>query len=420
MSRGAIRGAGPASAAAREAASARRLLLVDCDMYFVQVAQLEDPDGIGRAELVLVGGRAGSRGVVTSASYPCRAFGVRSGMPTSQALRLCPNATLVPVPREACSRRSREIRVVLERFAPVVEAASIDEFYLDLSGTERLYRDETLADTARRIQRAVRERTGIAVSIGGGTQRMIAKMATRLAKPNGVHLVAAGGEAEFMLRWDLADIPGVGPVLARALDRRGARSVRDALGWDEAGLCLWLGERRGRWLFERVRGIDSTPVQPRGDPKSVSHEHTFAEDVFAHPDLETELLRLVTDLAADLRRKGLRAKTVRVYLRDHDWNDRQASRTLPERIAADRPLVEVARALLGQLWAERAVGARLIGVAATGFAPHHEPEQMRLLDIAPPLETERDRNLAAAADQLRARFGHAAVLPARLIGDRGA
>jgi DNA polymerase IV len=197
----------------------RRILLVDCDQFFVQCARLADPDGAGRESLLLVGGSASGRGVVTSASYETRAFGVRSGMPTATAQRLCPKAVVVPVPRGLCGEKSRAIRDVLERYSPVVEPASIDEAYLDLSGTERLYRGEPLADTARRIQAAVLAETDIHVSIGGGTNRLVAKLAVSRAKPAGVHVVAPGGEAAFLAEHDIADIPGVGPVLAAELLR---------------------------------------------------------------------------------------------------------------------------------------------------------------------------------------------------------
>src|SRR5688500_4198876 len=155
----------------------RRILLADCDAYFVQVARLEDPEGAGKEKLLLVGGSAEGRGVVTSASYEVRAFGVRSGMPMSQAMRLCPRAVRVGVPRAACSRKHREIREVLDRFTPVVEAASVDEFYLDLSGTEVLYHNRDLADVAHEIRQAVFAETQINISIGGGPNRLIAKLA---------------------------------------------------------------------------------------------------------------------------------------------------------------------------------------------------------------------------------------------------
>ncbi|MGK7312686.1 MAG: DNA polymerase IV, partial [Candidatus Longimicrobiales bacterium M2_2A_002] len=139
----------------------RRLLLLDCDQFFVQCARLADPGGAGREPLLLVGGTPQGRGVVTSASYETREYGCRSAMPTARALQLCPDAKVVPVPRELCGRKSREVRAVLRRFTPLVEAASIDEAYLDLTGTEALYHDEPLAETARRIQAAVKEATEI-------------------------------------------------------------------------------------------------------------------------------------------------------------------------------------------------------------------------------------------------------------------
>ncbi|HEX2190838.1 MAG TPA: DNA polymerase IV [Longimicrobiaceae bacterium] len=397
----------------------RRILLADCDMFFVQVAKLEDPEGVGRLDLVLVGGRPEGRGVVTSASYGARRFGVRSGMPMSQAVRLCPGATVVPVPRGACSRRSREVEAVLRRFAPVVEAASIDEFYLDLTGTERLYGGEPLERTAERIRRVVRDEAGISVSLGGGTTRTIAKMATRLAKPEGIHVVPAGGEQDFMLRWEVGDLPSVGPVMAEGLRRRGVRTVREALALDEDTLVGWLGESRGRWLFRRVRGIDPTPVGEPSETKSVSHERTFARDLRSDEEVGAELLRLATETGATLRRKGLRGRTVTVRVRDADFRDRQASRTLPDAVESDRAIHATARALLARLRAQRAAAVRLLGVGVSGLAPTDGPGQMALFETAA-AETERDRSLSRAADAIRARFGAAALQPGRILGARGA
>lgn len=395
----------------------RRILLADCDMFFVQVAMLEDPEGVGRLELVLVGGRPEERGVVTSASYGARRFGVRSGMPTGQALRLCPGATVVPVPRAACTRRSRQVEAVLRRLAPVVEAASIDEFYLDLTGTERLYAGEPLEETAERIRRAVREEAGIAVSLGGGATRTVAKMATRLAKPGGIHVVPAGGEAAFMLRWEVGDLPGVGPVMAEELRRRGVRTVREALAPDEETLVLWLGESRGRWLHQRIRGVDPTPVETGGEAKSLSHERTFPVDLLDDERIEGELLRLVGETGAALRARGLRARTVTVRVRDADFRDRQASRTLPEAVESDRGLHAAARELLRELRARRRTGVRLLGVGVSRFASPGTAEQARLFDD-PEAESERDRSLSRVADRIRARFGEGAIQPGRTLSPR--
>jgi DNA polymerase-4 len=391
------------------------LLHVDCDMFFVQVAKLEDPEGVGRERLVMVGGKPEGRGVITSASYEVRAYGVRSGMPSGQAVRLCPEAVLVPVPRGACRRRSREVRAVLERFTPVVEAASIDEFYLDLGGTERLYGGAPPAAIAASVQRAVREETGIAVSVGGGEGRMIAKLATGLAKPNGIHVVPTGAEARFVQRFELGELPGVGPVLAATLRRRGLTRVTDALAYDLPSLRAWLGEARGEWLHQRVRGIDPTPVGGDTAARSVSHERTFPEDVLELAALERALLRLVMELGAEARARGLRARTVRVYVRDRDFRARQLNRTMEEPLDSDRALHRVALPLLRGLWERRSLGVRLLGVGLSNLAAEDAPAQMRLLDTAPPVETERDRRLSRAADELRRRFGADAIVPGRVV-----
>ncbi|HET9982567.1 MAG TPA: DNA polymerase IV [Longimicrobiales bacterium] len=396
----------------------RRILLVDCDAYFVQVARLEDPDGAGKVELLLVGGRPDARGVVTSASYACRVFGVRSGMPMAQALRLCPKAERVPVPRAACSRKHREIRAVLDRFAPVVCPASIDEFYLDLSGTEALYRHASLADVAERIRSAVRAETDIDVSVGGGTSRLVAKLAVRRAKPAGVHVVPPGEEAAFVAELPLAALPGVGPKLQERLRRLGMVSVADALRHDRKALCDWLGESTGEWLHDRIHGVDATPVEPPGQAKSVSREETFPKDVNDDAVLDAELLRLAMRAAADLREDGLRARTVTVKLRDGDFTTRQASRTLPRPVETDRAVYRLARELLVRLRAERRVGARLLGVGLSQLTPGDGPAQLALFDdpAASSLETERDRALARALDAVRAKFGDGSILPGKIVG----
>jgi len=177
----------------------RRILHADADAFFVAVARQVDPEGAGKSPLLIVGGTPGGRGVVCSASYETRAYGVRSAMPISRALRLCPDAVCVPVPRE-CRERSREIRSALEQWTPVVEGASVDEWYLDMTGTEQLYGNEPLDTTAQRIRTAVHDATGLSISIGGGPSKYIAKLAAEKAKPrvdrpgaNGVLIIADDG-----------------------------------------------------------------------------------------------------------------------------------------------------------------------------------------------------------------------------------
>lgn len=395
----------------------RLLLLVDCDQFFVQCARLADPDGAGREELLLVGGRPGERGVVTSASYAARKFGVRSGMPMARALRLCPRARVVPVPGELCRRKSRDVRRVLERFSPIVAAASIDEAYLDLSGTEALYRGAPLAEVACVIQAAVHEEAGIRVSVGGGTTRVVAKLAAGLAKPAGVRVVEPGGEAEFMRRFQLRDIPGVGPVFARELQAMGLLSVVDALAVDEETLVRRLGEGRGRWLYGRLRGVDDGVVDPAIEAKSISREETYPSDLHTDSELERELLALTVRLGSDLRRAGLAARTITVRIRDGDFRTRQAGRTLAEPVQSDRAIHAVARELLAKLRSERRTAARLLGITLSHFAAEGGAAQLTLFgeEGAASVETSRDRTLSRAVDELRGRFGPDALKPARLL-----
>jgi DNA polymerase-4 len=401
----------------------RRILLADADAFFVAVARLEDPDGVGREPLLIVGGTRQSRGVVCSASYETRAYGVRSAMPISRALRLCPDAVCVPVPRKACAQKSGEIRQVLERFSPVVEGASIDEWYLDLAGTEALYRHEPLETTARRIREMIARETGLSVSFGGGTSKLVAKLAVERAKPKpdnqatGVYVVPPGAEGEFLRGVALADIPMVGPRFQERLARLGMHTVPDVLQYDLETLTRFIGAREAQWLYDRVRGIDDRTVAPRLETKSISRDETFPVDIADDAALERELLALVTRASADLRAEGLRARTITVRIRDHDFRTRSASRTVEQGVMSDRVILALARQLLSRLRAGRRVPARLLSVGLTSLAEDESGDQLTLFERAVSdsmAETERDRAVARAVDKVRARFGPDGILPGGL------
>ena len=403
--------------------TARRILLADADAFFVAIARMVDPEGAGKARLLIVGGTRESRGVVCSASYEARKFGVRSAMPISRALRLCPKAMCVPVPRRACGDKSREIRSVLERYAPVVEGASIDEWYMDLGGTERLYGDEPLATTAMRIRQAVAEETSLSVSIGGGTTKLVAKLAVERAKPkpgtgaNGIHVVPAGDEEAFLSTFELAELPMVGPRFQERLARLGMRRVPDVTQYDLPTLVSWLGEREAEWLYRRVRGIDGSEVEAHGDAKSISRDDTFPRDINDDDELLRELLALVTRAARDLRSDAMTARTITVRIRDFDFKTRQANRTLDVPVISDRVILEVARALLAKLRTARRVPARLLGVKLSSLSVDSTADQLALFERRDTKldETDRDRVLARTVDKLRDKFGDRGILPARLI-----
>ncbi len=394
-----------------------RILLVDCDMFYVQVARLEDPEGVGREELLIVGGTPTGRGVVTSASYGVREYGVRSGMPASQALRLCPEAKIVPVSRRACLRWSQDVLSALQKLSPVVQAASIDEFYLDLQGTERLFHQETLTQTARRMREEVLAQTQVSVSIGGGTRRLIAKLASGRAKPAGVHVVPPGGEEAFMQTFKLREIPGVGPALAGALQAKGLTEVRDILPVEISWLEKWLGPQRAEWLWKRARGMDSSRVNPSEPRKSISSERTFSYDLTDDRLLEKELLRETGTVGQTLRKKGLKGRTVTVKVRDPDFRTRTASHTLPDPIEADTTLFSVAQNLFRELRKKRRMGVRLLGVGISSLVEGDEPPQLDLFQAGAFREPERDRVVSRVMDDIQDRFGSGAILPGRMLED---
>lgn len=388
-----------------------RTLLVDADAFFVAVARQVDPEGAGRASLLIVGGRPGSRGVVCSASYETRAFGVSSGMPISQALRLCPAAMCVPVPRHACSDTSRAIRRVLDRFTPLVEGASIDEWYLDLAGTETLYHHEPIAQTAQRIREAVFEETGMRVSIGVGPNKLIAKLAAEFAKPKpgtqatGVYVVEDDEVASFMAPLPLAAIPGIGPKLQEKLGSVGLVHVRDVLAAAPADLARWLGRETAHRVLRRARGESAAEVEPRAPARQVSREETFDHDIADAAVLRRELRTLAERVAADLRGDGLAARTVTVKVKDKTFTSRTASQTLAEPIESGAAVARAALTLCDKLRRGWTVPVRLAGVTLSNFTPARDAEQLTIFSAASAAESPRDRALSRAMDRVREKFG---------------
>ena len=324
----------------------------------------------------------------------------------------------VPVPGKACRIKHREIRAVLERLSPVVQSASIDEWYLDLAGTDAVYRHASLDSIAHRIRDTVIAETSMTVSIGGGTSKLVAKLAAERAKPktgaNGVHVVAAGAELDFMRLLTLSEIPGIGPKATARFSERGLRSVEDVLALDDAALSRLVGPRDSEWLARRVRGVDSGEVATERDAaKSISRDDTFPTDINDDLLLEGELTELVGRAAGDLRADSRKARTVTVRIRDKDFTTRQASRTVDEALESDRAIFMVARELLYKLRKARRVPARLLGVALSTFT-QPPAKQLALFGAENKLlETEKDRDVSRAMDAVREKFGRGAIAPGR-------
>ena len=293
---------------------------LDMDAFFVSVEELFDPSLKGKP--VVVGGRPNERGVVSAASYAARKFGVHSAMPLRTAYKLCPQATFVDGHPERYRDCSRKVYEVLCHFSPLVEMASIDEAYLDMTGTERLHGPPLRA--AHLLHERVKAETQLNCSIGIATSRLVAKVTSDQAKPNGIMWIIPGSEAAFLAPLDVRKIPGVGKVTEKNLHALGIRKVGDLAKLDDA----YLESRFGKWglaLAGKSRGLDAggwfdTEVGEDTDPKSISHEHTFSEDTADVEQLESTLARLSEMVGRRLREHNLHARTVQLKLRYYGFH----------------------------------------------------------------------------------------------------
>src|SRR6266550_964628 len=272
----------------------------------------------------------------------------------------------------------------------------------------------TLAATAECIRTGIRDATGLTLSIGGGTNKLIAKMAVDRAKPSrggdGVLIIEPGAEAAFLRSCTLADIPLVGPKFQARLAAHGLITIEDVLRHDVATLGKWMSQREASWLWNRAHGSDDGPVAHRVMNRGISRDETFGKDLREDEEIERELLRLVTRAASDMRGDGLTARTVAVRLRDWDFKTRSAQRTLPEAVVSDRVILRVTHELLTSLRMARRVPARLVGVRLSGLAPAKSTDQLSILSD----ETDRDRGLARAVDRVREKFGQKSLMPGGL------
>jgi len=376
---------------------------IDMDAFFVSVEELYDPSLKGKA--VVVGGRPDQRGVVSAASYEAREYGVHSALPLRTAYRLCPHAIFVEGHPERYHEYSGKVSEVLNNFSPQVDMASVDEAYLDVTGTERLHGPPLKA--AHRLHEQVKNATRLNCSIGISASRMVAKVASDQAKPNGLLWVIPGQEARFLAPLDVRRIPGVGKVAEKNLAAIGIRKVRDLGGLDER----FLAERFGQWglaLAGKARGLDAGgwfdhEVGERSDPKSISHEHTFGEDTGDAEKLESTLAHLAEKVGRRLRDHHLHARTVQLKLRYSDFTTITRAHSFDHATQLDHEIFQQARALLRE---NRKPGAaiRLIGVHASGLEALEG--QMSLLDEP---STERWRKAFSAVDQIRDKFGDSAV-----------
>jgi DNA polymerase IV len=373
------------------------------DAFFVSVEELFDPSLKGKP--VVVGGQRDERGVVSAASYAARKFGVHSAMPLRTAAKLCPQAIFVdghPTRYRECSEKVFE---VLKTFSPQIEMASIDEAYLDMTGTARLHGPPLKA--AHKLHQRMKEETRLNCSIGIGSSRLIAKVSSGQAKPNGVLMIVPGEEAKFLAPLDVREIPGVGKVMEKHLHSLGIRKVGDLARLE----TFELEDRFGKWglaLAGKSRGEDAggwfdSEVGADTDAKSIGHEHTYNEDTADASQLEATLMRLSEMVGRRLREANVYARTIQLKLRYKDFTTITRAHSLPIPTQLDGEIFDTIRTLFRKNW-KQGSQVRLLGVQTSSFET--QPEQISLLEGG---RQQRWRDILAATDKLRDRFGESSV-----------
>jgi DNA polymerase-4 len=443
------RGRRPAGAGGR---ADRVILHVDMDAFFASVEVLDNPSLAGLP--VIVGG-SGARGVVAACTYEARRFGVHSAMPSSVARRLCPSAVFVDGRFHRYHEESQRLHAIFATVTPLVEGISLDEAFLDVTGSQQLLGDGSAIGAT--IRQRVADELHLWCSVGVGRSKLMAKLASKAAKPvasrdgiapgAGVVVVPPETELEFLHPLPVRALWGVGPVTGRRLDALGIATVGDMAALPPGALERYLGTALGGHLAALSRGEDPRPVVPEQEAKSIGHEETFTTDLWDRHDLRRHLLRMVDASATLLRRSGSAARTVSVKVRFSDFTMTTRSHSMTSPIDASPAIGAVAEALLDTVTVDK--GVRLLGVSLSGFGDKDAGVQLSLALDAPPAgpEAERPRSgaaaepdaadrlaeahgqaeriqeswgsVTAAVDAIRARYGGSSVGPASLVGADG-
>jgi DNA polymerase-4 len=394
------------------------ILHVDMDAFYAAVEVLADPSLAGKP--LIVGGDGG-RGVVASCSYEARSYGIRSAMPSMRARRLCPHAVFVPGRHELYSEYSKRLHAVLTSFTPLVEGIALDEAFLDVTGAQRLWGSGP--ETAAAIRRRVHEETGLWCSVGVAPVKFLAKLASEAAKPKagppgsgsapglGVKVVEPGQELAFLHPHPVEALWGVGPATRRRLDRFGIKTVGDLAAMPLATVVGALGEAHGRHLHELAWARDARAVEPDRAVKSIGHEETYAKDHYGRDSLHDEAVRLSDGVANRLREAGVAGRTVTLKVRFASFETITRSRSMARPVDSGAAVARVAVELLAGV--DPSPGVRLLGVSVSNLGPR-PGEQLSLEDAG-----AGEPAVARAVDEVRRRFGDAAVGPATLLRGEG-
>ena len=389
-----------------ENATQATILHVDMDAFYASVAERDNPELKGKA--VVIG--MGARGVVSAANYEARKFGIHSAMPVGRARRLAPHAIFLPVDMARYQEVSEHVMEIFHSFTPWVEPISLDEAFLDVTGSQKLL--GTGREIAVAIRKKVEEQEGITCSVGIAPSKFIAKLASANCKPNGMLEITSDRILTFLHPLPIQAMWGVGPKTAEVLERLGLRTIEDIAKLPRTTLIRALGEANGASLYELAWGRDYRDVTPEEPDRSISAAETFAQDLDNPEEILTEFLRLTERATARLRDRDLFAKTISIKVRFADFSTINRSKTLPLPIDSTHDVYDVVKVLYQALRIERA-RLRLVGVSLENLS-EGAPHQMML--------GEREvgwRQAEGAMDQARARFGKGSVRPARLIKDAG-
>ena len=378
------------------------ILHVDMDSFFVEVERLRNPSLIGKPTAV---GGVGPRGVIASASYEAREFGVTSAQPTSVALRMCPHLVVVPSSHGRYDEVSADVFSLFRSYTPLVEGLSLDEAFLDISGLRHHYKSPL--DIGETVRTSIRTQLGLPASVGIASTKFIAKLASEAAKPDGLMHVPVDGQVEFLHALPAEALWGVGPATLAGLERLGAETVGDIAELPESALAAVLGPALGRHLHDLANARDPRPVVPDIAAKSLSVEQTYQTDLTGSDVIETALLSHAQRLSGRLRRAGLSARTITVKIRYQDFTTPTRSQTSRDALIGARDLFRVAGELLAQFDLSQPV--RLLGLGASSLELSENPRQLNL-----EYSSEWDRVEDAVA-AVKDKFGDGAVAPARLV-----
>ncbi len=379
----------------------RYIIHVDMDAFYASIEQRDKPELAGVP--VIVGGLS-NRGVVATASYEARKFGVHSAMSMAEARRRCPEAVFITPDHRKYSFVSAQIRQILDRYSPLVEPLSLDEAFLDVTGMDGLYADP--ADIARRIKDEIKQQLRLTASAGVAPNKFLAKLASDLQKPDGLYIIRRGEEAQVLAELPVRRLWGVGEVTAASIAKLGIRTIGQFAAADPKLLERHIG--RDVYDLQRLaRGLDDRPVVPDQQIKSVGNEETFDQDLYQWDEIEKQLLLLADKVGWRLRRLTLSGRTITVKVRFASFKTITRSRTLEEATNLDDTLYHIARELYKSI--PSAEGIRLLGLTVSNLQP--AGQAMALFDS----KQEKQESLHKVVDELKVRFGAAAVMKGRLI-----